>query len=300
MSENRTVVVVATLDTKGKEAAFVRDRVAGWGLETILIDPGVLGTTAARADVTRQEVAEAAGTTLEALLARGEKGFAIATQIEGLCTIVEDLYVTGRLDGIIAIGGGQGTSIGTAAMRRLPVGVPKVMLSTIASGEFQFGPYVGTKDICMMYAVTDILGINQISRPILTNAANAIAGMVSRRQSDVDADRPAIAISMLGMTTPCVMQIKQVLEGQGYELVPFHASGPGGPAMEELIATGIFTGVIDLSTHELLGDLFGCLAGAPNRLEVLARHEIPAVVSVGGADYILFETLESTRRSSRR
>ena len=292
MDTKRTVVIVATLDTKGHEAAFVRDEVAAWGLDTILIDPGIRDQPLVHADISREEVAQAADTTHEALLEQGKKGFAIAKQTEGLCNIVQDLYANGKLDGIVSIGGGQGTSIGTAAMRTLPVGVPKLMLSPIASGLFQFGPYVGTKDICMMHSVTDILGINVISRPILRNAANAIAGMVMRVQSEEEAEKPTIAITMLGVTTPCVMRTKQKLEAQGYEIVPFHANGTGGPAMEDLIQAGKFAGVIDLSTHEVIDHLNGGLAGAPDRLTALTKHEIPAVISVGGNDYVLFENLE--------
>jgi uncharacterized protein (UPF0261 family) len=292
MKEKRTVVIVATLDTKGQEAGFVRDEIAAWGMETILIDPGILGNPSVSADITRQQVAEAAGTRLDALLERGEKGVAIATQTEGVCRIVQDLYADGRLDGVISLGGGQGTSIGTAAMRCLPYGVPKLMLSPIASGTFQFGPYVGTKDICMMHSVTDILGINLISRPILRNAANAIAGMTLRAQVGTVSEKPNIAITMLGITTPCVMRVKDALEAQGYEVVPFHANGTGGPAMENLIEAGKFKAVIDLSTHEIIDYQNGGLAGVPNRLESLSRYSIPAVVSVGGNDYLLFETIE--------
>jgi uncharacterized protein (UPF0261 family) len=290
--EIRTVVIVATLDTKGEEAAYVRDHVAAWGLNTILIDPGVLVEPTVEADVSRYEVAQAAGTTLEALLARGEKSFAIATQTQGLCNIVLDLHEKGQLQGIVGLGGGQGTSIATAAMRALPIGVPKLMLSTVASGLFQFGPYVGTKDICMMHSVTDVLGLNVISRPILRNAANAIAGMVLQFQVEAEATRPAIAITMLGITTPCVMRVKDSLENQGYDVVPFHANGTSGPAMEQLIEQGMFEGVIDLSTHEVIDHQNGGLAGAPNRMEALTRTEIPAVVSVGGSDYVLFESMD--------
>jgi len=288
----RTVVVVATLDTKGEEAAYVRDHVAAWGLNTILIDPGVLPEPTVEADISREEVARAAGTTLEALLARGEKIFAISTQIEGLCNIVQDLYAQDRLHGIVGLGGGQGTSIGTAAMRALPIGVPKLMLSTVASGNFQFGPYVGTKDICMMHSITDVLGLNVISRPILRNAANAIAGMALRLEQEEEATKPTLAITMLGITTPCVMCVKAKLESQGYEVVPFHANGTSGPAMEMLIEQGMFQGVIDLSTHEVIDNQHGGLAGAPNRMEALTRTSIPAVVSVGGSDYVLFESIK--------
>jgi uncharacterized protein (UPF0261 family) len=299
MNETRTVVIVATLDTKGEEAAYVRDHVAAWGLDTILIDPGVLPEPSVEADISREEVARAAGTTLQALLERGEKSFAIATQTEGLCHIVRDLHARGRLHGIVGLGGGQGTSIGTAAMRALPIGVPKLMLSTVASGNFQFGPYVGTKDLCMMHSITDVLGLNVISRPILRNAANAIAGMALRYEPEVESDRPSIAITMLGITTPCVMRVKAELESLGYEVVPFHANGTSGPAMEQLIERGKFAGVVDLSTHEVIDQQHGGLAGAPGRMEALTRVRIPAVVSVGGSDYLLFESVQKAPEKYR-
>jgi uncharacterized protein (UPF0261 family) len=296
----RTVVIVATLDTKGEEAAYVRDHIAAWGLNTVLIDPGVLADATVEADISRHDVAQAAGTTLAALLERGEKGHAIASQTEGLCNIALDLYEKGQLHGIVGLGGGQGTSIGTAAMRALPIGLPKLMLSTVASGLFQFGPYVGTKDICMMHSVTDVLGLNVISRPILRNAANAIAGMVLRLEAEQASTRPAIAITMLGITTPCVMRVKTILESQGYDVVPFHANGTSGPAMEQLIEQGMFEGVIDLSTHEVIDNQHGGLAGAPNRMEALTQTSIPAVVSVGGSDYVLFESIQKAPEKYRQ
>lgn len=292
MSKEHTVVIVATLDTKGEEAAYVRDHVAAWGLATLLIDPGILAEATVEADISRDEVAQAAGASLQALLKRGDKSYAIATQTQGLCKIVTDLYTQGKLQGIVGLGGGQGTSIGTAAMRSLPTGVPKLMLSTVASGLFQFGPYVGTKDICMMHSVTDVLGLNVISRPILRNAANAIAGMVLRFEAEAQSAKHAIATTMLGITTPCVMRIKAKLESLGYDVVPFHANGTSGPAMEQLIEQGMFEGVVDLSTHEVIDNQHGGLAGAPNRLEALTRTAIPAVISVGGSDYVLFESME--------
>jgi uncharacterized protein (UPF0261 family) len=297
--QTRTVVIVATLDTKGEEAAYVRDHVAARGLKTILIDPGILPAPTVEADVSREAVAQAAGTTLEALLARGDKAHAIATQTDGLCRIVLELHEEGRLHGIVGLGGGQGTSMATAAMRALPIGVPKLMLSTVASGNFQFGPYVGTKDLCMMHSITDVLGLNVISRPILRNAANAIAGMAQCYEPEAQWDKPSIAITMLGITTPCVMRVKATLERLGYEVVPFHANGTSGPAMEELIGQGMFEGVIDLSTHEVIDQQHGGLAGAPNRLEALTQTAIPAVVSVGGSDYVLFENIQKAPEKYR-
>jgi uncharacterized protein (UPF0261 family) len=184
-------------------------------------------------------------------------------------------------------------------MRALPTGVPKLMLSTVASGNFQFGPYVGTKDLCLMHSVTDVLGLNVISRPILRNAANAIAGMALRYEPEGESDRPALAITMLGITTPCVMRVKTALEKLGYDVVPFHANGTSGPAMETLIEAGQFAGVIDLSTHEVIDQQHGGLAGAPDRLQALTRTAIPAVVSVGGSDYVLFESLHKAPEKYR-
>jgi uncharacterized protein (UPF0261 family) len=288
----RTVVIVVTLDTKAAAAEYLRDEIASWGLNTILIDPGILGQPGLRADITREQVAEAAGATLEALIATGKKGFAIAKQTEGLIALVRKLHAEGKLDGIVGLGGGQGTSIGTAAMRALPVGVPKLMLSTVATGTFQFGSYVGIKDIAMMHSVTDILDVNAISRPILRNTANAIAGMALRGPAPRQVDKPTIAITQLGQTTTCVMRVKSILEPMGYQLVPFHASGAGGPAMEDLAEADKFVGVIDLSVHEIMDGLMGGIAGAQNRLDVLTRHKIPAVVAPGGNDYVLFESLQ--------
>jgi len=299
MNQNRTVVIVATLDTKGEEAAYVRDHVAAWGLDTILIDPGILPAPTVEADISREAVAQAAETTLEDLLARGDKAHAIATQTEGLRRIVLALHREGRLQGIVGLGGGQGTSIATAAMRALPIGVPKVMLSTVASGNFQFGPYVGTKDLCMMHSITDVLGLNVISRPILRNAANAIAGMALRYEPEPESEASSIAITMLGITTPCVMRIKSTLERRGYEVVPFHANGTSGPAMEQLVEAGGFAGVIDLSPHEVIDQQHGGLAGAADRMEALTRKAIPAVVSVGGSDYLLFESVQKAPEKYR-
>lgn len=292
MTERKTVVLAATLDTKENEALFVRDCIAAWDLNTTLIDTGILGSPTITPDISRDEVAQAASSSIAALIKQGHKGAAIARQAEGLGHIIQQLYSEGRLDGMVGLGGGQGTSICTTAMRQLPLGVPKLMLSTVASGLFQFGQYVGAKDICMMFSVTDIAGINVISRPILTNAANAIAGMVLARQPPPSPEKPAIAMSMLGITTPGAMAIKTRLESRGYDVVPFHAAGPGGTAMEALIGTGKFVAVIDFSMHELINYLYGGLVGVPDRLGSLTRVPIPAVISVGGIDILAFEKLE--------
>jgi uncharacterized protein (UPF0261 family) len=292
MLRKQTVVIVVTLDTRGLAAQFLQQEIESQGLDTLLIDPGILGIPAIPADINRWQVAEAAGTTLEALIASSDKQVCISKQTEGLCQIVTQLHAQGRLDGIISLGGGHGTSIGTAAMRVLPVGVPKLMLSTVATGSFQFGPYVGTKDVCMLHSVSDILDVNAISRPIMENAANAIAGMTLRRSTLTQEQALTIGITQLGMTASCVMRVKSLLEPQGYQIVPFQANGSGGPAMEDLILANKFVGVIDLSVHEIIDHLQGGIAGAPNRLEALSRSSIPAVISVGGVDHVLFESLD--------
>jgi uncharacterized protein (UPF0261 family) len=292
MTRQKSVVVAATLDTKETEALFVRDCITAWGINTILVDVGILGYPTITPDISRAKVAQAAGSSIEALAKQGDKGTAIATQAKGLGHIVQQLHAEGRLDGMIGLGGGQGSSICTAAMRQLPLGIPKLMLSTVASGLFQFGPYVGSKDICMMFSVTDIAGLNVISRPILANAANAIAGMVMGQQPPASATKPAMAMTMLGITTPGAMAVKAHLETAGFEVVVFHAAGPGGAAMENLIEAGKFSAVMDFSLHELINHLCGGLVGVPNRLRALTRTQIPAVISVGGADILAFESIE--------
>jgi uncharacterized protein (UPF0261 family) len=294
MEQKRTVVIVVTLDTKGPAAQFLRDEIAAWGLDTILIDPGILGAPAFPADITRWQIAETVGTSLEALIASGDKQACIASQTEGLCRIVSGLYDEGRLGGIISLGGALGTAISTAAMRVLPVGVPKLMLSSIATGSSQFKPYISTKDICIMHSVTDIMDVNAISQPILSNAANGISGMVIKSSALAQEPDTTIGITQSVMTTPCVMRLKRLLGQQGYQIAPFLTGRSGGPAMEELILAQGLTGVIDLSVHEIIDYLFGGTAGAPDRLESISRCSIPAVVSVGDMDYLQFDSLEKT------
>lgn len=291
MSKSKSIVIVATLDTKGKEAEFIRKEIASQGIHTILIDSGILGAPLVKADIPREQVAKAAGATIETLKSV-DKSVAIAKQTDGLRKLIQKLFAENKLDGMIGIGGGQGTSICTTAMQALPIGVPKLMLSTIASGYFRFGPYVGTKDICMMFSVTDIAGLHAISRPIFRNAANAIAGMVLHKQAYPPLGKNIIAATMLGITTPCIMQIKTKLEMDGYDVAIFHASGPGGSAMEELIEAGRFIAILDISTHELINDLHGSLAKSPRRLEAITQRKIPALISVGGIDILAFESLE--------
>lgn len=282
-----TVVVLGTMDTKGKELGYVRDVIRAQGVDTLLVDMGVLEPPAVAPDITREEVAKAAEIDLEALAAKRDRGEAVSAMTRAAAVIARKLYEEGRLDGIISLGGSAGTTIGTSAMQALPVGVPKVMVSTLASGDTR--PYVGTKDITMMYSVVDIAGLNRLSRRILGNAARAVAGMVKAEKDEAADDKPIITATMFGVTTPCVTTAREYLESRGYEVLVFHATGSGGRAMEGLIEDGFVSGVLDITTTEWCDELVGgVLSAGPHRLEAAGRRGIPQVVSVGALDMVNF------------
>jgi uncharacterized protein (UPF0261 family) len=284
-----TVVLLGTLDTKGFEYAFIRDEIhAHSGCETILIDAGVLGTPQVNADVTRDEIAAAAGTTIASLVAAHDRGRAIELMADGAAKIVRQLFDEGKLHGVLGLGGTGGSSLVTHAMQALPVGVPKLMVSTVASGDTR--SFVGAVDIAMMYSVVDIAGINRISGRILSNAAAGIAGMAERYAQPVDLrDRPLIGATMFGVTTPAVTTARAVLERHGYEVLVFHATGSGGQSMEALASGGYFDGVLDLTTTELADDLVGGVFSAgPQRLEAVGNAGVPQVVSLGALDMVNF------------
>ena len=282
-----TVVLLGTLDTKGDEYAYLRSLLSGHGVETILIDAGVLGEPRAAADVTREEVAQAAGADVRALADAGDRGAAVETMARGAAKIVAGRHAEGRLDGILALGGSGGTAVATEAMRALPVGVPKLMVSTMASGDTR--PYVGATDVTMTYSVVDISGINQISSRILTNAAGAIAGMVKASAPAVADPRPLVGATMFGVTTPCVTRARERLEELGYEVLVFHATGTGGQSFEALASGGFLAGALDATTTELADELVGgVLSAGPDRLEAVGRAGIPQVVSLGALDMVNF------------
>ena len=296
----KPIAVIGTLDTKGHEVAFLRDQIQARGLGTWVIDPGVLDEPAIEADFTRGEVARAGGTELADLIAAGDKGRAIQTMIDGTRSIVVGLFAKGELGGIIAVGGGQGTAIGTTAMQALPIGVPKVMVSTIASGRNVFEPYVGTTDVTLMHSVADILGINAVTRKVFTNAAAAVVAMAEAAETVEESDRVAIGATMLGLTTPCVLRAKELLEAHGYELIAFHPNGTGGRSMERLIDEGLIKGVMDISTQELTGHVCnGLFDAGPGRLTAAGRKGIPQVVTPGGTDYIVLGPMDSLTEEQR-
>lgn len=284
-----TVVLVGTLDTKGKEYAYLRDRIRDSGVEVLLIDGGILGEPLTDPDVTREAVAAAAGADVRALAAARNRGAAIETMSRGAAEIVLRLHADGRLDAIGALGGTGGTAIGTHAMRALPVGVPKLMVSTVASGDTS--PYVGSSDIAMMYSVADIAGVHQILARIIANAAAALAGMASAPGPPPGDAKPLVVASMWGVTTPCVTRARERLEELGYDVLVFHQTGTGGRSMEELVKTGLVVGVLDVTTTELADELCdGIWPSGPERLEVAGRLGIPQVVSLGALDVIVISS----------
>jgi uncharacterized protein (UPF0261 family) len=288
-----TVVLVGTLDTKGVEYDYLRSRLREQGVDVVLVDAGVMGEPLAEPDIGRDEVARAAGAEVTELAATGDRGAAVETMARGAAEIVKRLRAEGRLDGILGLGGSGGSAIATYAMRQLPIGVPKVMVSTVASGDTR--PYVGAVDVTMMYSVVDIAGINQISARILTNAAAAIAGMADAQAIEIaDTGRPLVGATMFGVTTPCVTRARERLEELGYEVLVFHATGTGGQSMEALIRGGFIAAVLDATTTELADDLVGgVLSAGPDRLEAAGEVGIPQVVSLGALDMVNFGPMET-------
>jgi uncharacterized protein (UPF0261 family) len=285
-----TVVLAGTLDTKGHEYAFLRERVRGHGVDVLLVDVGV-HRPQIEPDVGRAEVARAGGEDVEKLAAAGDRGAATEAMGRGAAALLLQLHEEGRLDGVLGIGGSGGSSVVTTGMRALPVGVPKLMVSTLASGDTR--PYVGAVDVTMMYSVVDIAGVNSISARILTNAAGAIAGMVQATVPAME-HRPLIGASMFGVTTPGVTRARERLEELGYEVLVFHATGTGGQSMENLVAGGFLAGVLDLTTTELADDLVGgVLSAGPDRLEAAGAAGLPQVVSLGALDMVNFGPRES-------
>jgi uncharacterized protein (UPF0261 family) len=294
----RTVVLAGALDTKGREFAFVRDLIAQRGLQTLVIDFGVMGEPACSPDISRAEVAAAGNGDLATLADGNHKDEAMRVMAEGLAKIVRRLYDEGRLHGMLSMGGSGGTSIATAAMRTLPVGVPKVMVSTVGGGDVS--AYAGTKDITFMPSVVDVAGINRISRTIYTNAAGAISGMVSMEAPQTQRDAPLIVASMFGNTTAAVDHARSLLEEAGYEVLVFHATGTGGRAMEGLIADGYITASLDITTTELADEVCGgVLSAGPQRCLAAAHAGIPTVLVPGCVDMANFWGIDTVPETYR-
>lgn len=288
----KKVVIVGTLDTKGQEFQYIKDIIESCGVQTIVINVGIKGAAFFSPDISSEDVAEAAGSELAALISADDRGAAIDAMMKGAAIVVADLYRKEQVAGIISLGGSAGTTIGTAAMQALPVGIPKLMVSTVASGDTR--PYVGEKDITMMYSVVDVAGLNSLSRRIMANAAFAIAGMAQGDIPSANDDKPLVGATMFGVTTPCVTTAREYLESKGYEVLVFHATGSGGKAMESLIDSGYIKGVLDATTTEWADELVGgVLTAGPHRLEAASRAGIPQVVSVGALDMVNFGPMDT-------
>ena len=283
----KTVCVVGTMDTKGIEFAFIKEQIESSGVSTCVMNTGILGAPQLIPDISADEVAQAGGSSLQALRDEGDRGNSVTIMAQGAAALVAEKHAAGEIDGIISLGGSAGTTIGTTAMQAVPVGVPKIMVSTLASGDTS--PYVQSKDISMMYSVVDIAGINRLSRQILANAAGAIVGMVNTEVPETIADKPLIAATMFGVTTPCVTKAREILEAAGYEVLVFHATGTGGQAMEDLVKGGFLAGVLDVTTTELADELVGgILSAGPDRLEAAGQSGLPQVVAPGALDMVNF------------
>jgi uncharacterized protein (UPF0261 family) len=285
-----TVLLIGTLDTKGDELAFVRSRLIDAGVDVLVADAGTVGAPhGLTPDVSATELAAEVGADLASL---DDRGVAVGTMADAAAALARRLHAEGRVDGVMGAGGSGNTAIATAAMRALPVGVPKLMVSTMAAGDT--ADYVGGVDVTMMASVTDVAGLNSISARILANAAGAMAGMVGAPPVDLGETKPLIGATMFGVTTPCVTRAREALEARGYEVLVFHATGTGGRAMEALVDAGFLAGVLDATTTELCDDLVGgVLSAGPDRLEAAGRAGLPQVVSLGALDMVNFGSRDS-------
>lgn len=283
---SKTIALIGALDTKGHEFAFVKAQIEARGHRTLVINTGVIDEPRFPPDVDAAQVAAAGGVPLATLRAQADRGKAIQVMADGAAALVRELHSQGKIDAILGMGGSAGTVIGAAAMRALPIGVPKLMVSTLASGDT--APYVGVSDMVMMPAVVDVAGVNRISAQVFAHAAGAIVGMVESAAPPIG-DKPLIAASMFGNTTKLVDQCRELLEAAGYEVLVFHATGTGGRSMESLIAAGYVDGVLDVTTTEWADELVGGVLGAgPTRLDAAAKHGIPQVIAPGCLDMVNF------------
>ncbi len=284
---SNTILCIGTLDTKGEEVEYIKDQIVKRNHEVMVIDPGILGEPLFAADVTREEVAAAADSTLEDVRKSKTAQEARSVMKQGLLSIVKKLYNEDRFAGVIAIGGSQGSDMGSTVMRELPVGFPKILISSNVA--FIGGKsYVGGKDIALVPSVVDIAGLNRVTKQIFSNAAGAIVGMVESGPV-ADSHKPVVVMSMMGPTTACGGKVKQGLEKKGYEVIVFASIGPGGNALEDFVKSEDVKGVIELGTNEVGAAMYGTLASAgPKRLEAAGERGIPQLITFGCVDVVIF------------
>ena len=294
----KTIAVLATLDTKGREAQYLREQIEKLGNKALLIDTGVVGTPDAQADYTREQVAEGGGTPLAKILENPRREVAAPIMAEGATRIVRGLAERGVIHGIVSMGGTQGTTLSTKVMRALPYGFPKVMVSTMASGNV--APWVDIKDITMMFSVADIMGLNVVTRKVLANAAGAVCGMASVDVRMKQSDKLLVAVTTVGITTRGAMKAVETLEGAGYETIVFHAIGPGGRAMEQMMREGIIGAVLDYSTIEVSNEMYhALLGGGPQRLKTAGELGLPQVICPGAIEVLVYGLPESVPEQYR-
>ena len=298
-----TIAILATLDTKGEEVAYMKGLLEARGYGAMIVDVGPLGPPGVAPDVSSEDVARWGGCELAALVKMQERERVMEAMGTGAAKLVTKLYQDNKIQGIIGIGGNQGTAITSTAMRALPFGFPKYLVSTVASGNIR--PYVGCKDIGMVFSVGDLLGgPNAVTRSVLANGVAAVIGMVEHgARVAVTPEERTVAVTALGNTEPAVSEAVRLLHGKGFQVIPFHASGAGGSAMEELIADGIIHAVLDLTPHELTEEVLGVGAYVPvnaGRLQAAGARGIPQVVSTGGMEYLAFGPRASIPERLRR
>ncbi|MEC7906710.1 MAG: Tm-1-like ATP-binding domain-containing protein [Verrucomicrobiota bacterium] len=286
-----SIAILGTLDSKSEEHSFISERIREHGHKTVFIDVGTGEDPKVEPDYSRYDVAASIGLDLDALMQRHDRGECVVAMSEAAPAFLAKLVGDGKVDGVISLGGGGGTAIGTAAMRTLPIGFPKLMVSTVASGNTAH--YLGTKDVVMIPSIVDVSGLNRISRTIFTRAAGAICGMVEAK-IDTEGGKPLIVASMFGNTTACVNEAKAIIEDAGYEVLVFHATGSGGKAMESLIESGMVSGVLDVTTTEWADEIVGAtLSAGPTRMDAMAKAKVPAVVAPGCVDMANFGARET-------
>jgi len=295
LNHSPTALLVATMDTKGQEALFVAQCLRNQQISVLILDAGIRGKSLVPTDISRDEVAAAGGETLAGVQNIGHEGQALKVMTEGAIKCAQKLQRQNKIDGIIGLGGSMGTTLGTAVMRAFPVGIPKVMITTMASRDTR--AFVGTKDILMLHSVCDLAGLNRITREILSNGAGAMAGMLGRVRVDTAIDRPLVFLSTLGTTEACVQNVRHVLEEKGKEVVIFHTVGSGGAAMEEMIEQEKVTAVVDISLHEIADHHFGGDYDAgPNRGRAALQKGIPTILVPGNLDFLVSGPLEAAKQ----
>jgi uncharacterized protein (UPF0261 family) len=296
----KTVALLATLDTKGVEIAYMRDCVIARGHRALVIDSGLMGEAVTTADIPNTRVAEAGGSSLQTLRRNADREESAPIMAAGATRLVRELVARGEIHALVALGGTQGTTLSTAVMRALPYGFPKIMVSTMASGNV--ARWVGTRDITMMYSVTDIMGLNPFMRRVLANAVGAACGMAEVELPD-SAAKPLVAVTTVGITTQGAMKAAEVLQAGGYETIVFHAVGTGGRAMEEMMREGVIGAVLDYSTIEVSNEMFhALLAGGPDRLTTAGALRLPQVLCPGAIEVLVFnepETVPAQYRDRR-